>query len=165
MEFSTGIPDFTIRAAMPDDCGTIFDLILGLAAYEKMTDQVTATPDILRASIFERGEAEVLIAEFMSVPVGFAVFFTNFSTFVGEACMNLEDLFVLEQYRGKGFGKALFRALAQISVARQYKRFDWVCLDWNQPSIDFYLSLGAVPLDDWTTYRLSADQIRALAES
>jgi GNAT superfamily N-acetyltransferase len=163
-EFHTGISGFSIRFAVKQDAPLILDLIRGLSVYEKMADQVTATVQSLEQSIFERNEAQVLIGEYQGQPVGFALFFQNFSTFVGKANLYLEDLFIYEQYRGKGFGKAMFRALAQIAVDRGYQRFDWVCLDWNVNSIAFYKSLGATALDEWTTYRLTTPEIKALVQ-
>ncbi len=152
------------RFAGPDDVPVILDFIRGLADYEHMTDDVVATEDLLREWIFEKGKAEVLFALEDGVPVGFALFFHNFSTFLGRAGIYLEDLFVKPEYRGKGYGKGLLRTLAQIAVERGCGRLEWSCLDWNRPSIDFYLSLGAKPLDDWTMYRVTGDTLRALAE-
>lgn len=164
-EFYTGIEGFTLRAATEQDSGTILKLIRALAEYEKMPDQVCATEQSLRESIFARGRAEVLIAEYEGAPVGFALYFYNFSTFEGRECLYLEDLFVRSEYRGRGFGKAIFRALAQIAMAGDCPRLDWVCLDWNESSIAFYKNLGAAALDEWTTYRLRTDELRALANS
>ena len=132
-----------------------------LADYEKMLDEVVATEELLREWIFEKQKAEVLIAWEGDHAVGFALFFHNFSTFLGRAGLYLEDLFVLPEYRGKGYGKALLRKLAQITVERDCGRLEWCCLDWNQPSIDFYRSLGAEALDEWTVYSVGGG---ALAE-
>lgn len=162
-QFDTGIHNFHIRFATEHDTGTILELIKALAEYENMADQVKATEDLLRGSIFERRRADVLIAEHEGYPVGFALFFHNFSTFEGGECLYLEDLFVREEYRGRGFGKAIFRTLASIAVERGCPRFDWVCLDWNESSIAFYRSLGAVSLDDWTIYRLTGQPLHDLA--
>lgn len=161
--FETGIDGATLRFATEEDVPVILELIKGLAEYEKMSDQVRATPERLRASIFERKRAEVLIAELDNYPVGFALFFHNFSTFEGGECLYLEDIFVRQEYRGRGIGKAVFRALAAIALERGCARFDWVCLDWNESSIAFYKSLGALPLDEWTIYRLTSDPLRRLA--
>ncbi len=152
-----------IRFANENDCGTILGFIKGLAEYEKMTDQVVATEDLLKEWIFEKKKAEVIIASEDGKDVGFALFFHNFSTFLGRAGVYLEDLFVLPEFRGKGYGKALLLRLAQITVERGCGRLEWACLDWNRPSIDFYLSLGAVPLDDWTTYRVTGETLEKLA--
>ena len=123
-----------------------------------------ATEELLREWIFEKKKAEVLFACEGEKEVGFALFFHNFSTFLGRAGIYLEDLFVLPEYRGKGYGKALLKKLAQITVERGCGRLEWACLDWNQPSIDFYRSFGAVPMDEWTTYRLTGDTLKEMAE-
>ncbi len=129
-----------------------------------MLDDVVATEDLLREWIFEKQKAEVLLAEEEGIPVGFALFFHNFSTFLGRAGIYLEDLFVMPEHRGKGCGKALLRRLAQITMERGCGRLEWACLDWNKPSIDFYLSLDATPMDQWTVYRLTGDTLRRMAE-
>ena len=149
----------TFRFAEEADCGVILNFIRGLAEYERMSDQVVATEELLREWIFEKKKAEVLFACEDGKEVGIALFFHNFSTFLGRAGIYLEDLFVLPEYRGKGYGKALLKRLAQITVERGCGRLEWNCLDWNQPSIDFYRSLGAVPMDIWTTYRLTGDTL------
>ncbi len=152
------------RFATPEDTALIFRFIRALAEYEHMGDQVVATPDLLREWIFDRQKAEVLfVLNDEKTEVGFALFFHNFSTFLGRAGIYLEDLFVLPEYRGKGYGKRLLQELARITVARGCGRLEWSCLDWNQPSIDFYRSLGAVPMDLWTTYRLTGDTLEKLA--
>ena len=154
----------TVRPAEEKDCGIILEFIRGLAAYERMSDQVVATEELLREWIFEKKKAEVLIACEGEKPVGFALFFHNFSTFLGRAGIYLEDLFVFPEYRGRGYGRALLKRLAQITVERGCGRLEWACLDWNKPSIDFYLSLGAVPMEEWTVYRLTGDTLNAMAE-
>ena len=151
------------RFANADDCALILSFIRQLADYEKMSDQVVATEDLLREWIFEKKKAEVLFVLEGEKEVGFALFFHNFSTFLGRAGIYLEDLFVLPEYRGKGYGKALLKKLAQITVNRGCGRLEWVCLDWNQPSIDFYRSHGAVSMDEWTTYRLTGDTLSDFA--
>ena len=151
------------RFAEESDCGLVLSFIRGLADYEKMSDQVVATEDLLREWIFEKRKAEVLFVCDDSKEVGFALFFHNFSTFLGRAGIYLEDLFVLPEYRGKGYGKALLKKLAQITAERGCGRLEWACLDWNQPSIDFYRSLGALPMDEWTTYRLTGDTLQEMA--
>ncbi len=123
-----------------------------------------ATEDLLREWIFEKQKAEVLLAEADGIPVGFALFFHNFSTFLGRAGIYLEDLFVMPEHRGKGYGKAFLQRLAQITMERDCGRLEWACLDWNKPSIDFYLSLDAAPMDQWTVYRLTGDTLRRMAE-
>jgi GNAT superfamily N-acetyltransferase len=154
---------FVIREAYSSDINLIFDFICDLADYEKLRHDVTATPEILHESIFVKKQAEVLIAELDGLPVGFALYFHNFSTFKGKACLYLEDIFIKPQYRGKGFGKAIFNRLAQIAVERGCDRFDWAVLDWNEPSINFYKSLGAFPMDEWTVFRLTGDALKSVA--
>ena len=129
-----------------------------------MLDDVVATESLLQEWIFEKQKAEVLLAEEGGIPVGFALFFHNFSTFLGRAGIYLEDLFVMPEHRGKGYGKALLRRLAKITMERGCGRLEWACLDWNKPSIDFYLSLDASPMDQWTVYRLTGDTLRRMAE-
>ena len=155
---------FAIRPAKPDDAGVILDLIRRLAAYERCEKDVVADEATLRHSLFVERSAEAVLAEEAGLVVGFALFFHNFSTFLGRAGIYLEDLFVLPEYRGKGYGKALLKKLAQITVERGCGRLEWACLDWNQPSIDFYRSLGAVPMDEWTTYRLTGDTLLEMAK-
>ena len=152
------------RYAEPADAGLILEFIQALADYEKMSDEVIATEDLLQEWIFEKGKAEVIFALEEGKEVGFALFFHNFSTFLGRSGIYLEDLFVKNEHRGKGYGKALLRELARIALERKCGRLEWCCLDWNQPSIDFYLSLDAEPLSDWTTYRLTGDTLRKMAE-
>ena len=152
------------RYANENDCALILSFIRQLAAYEKMSDQVVATEELLREWIFEKRKAEVLFVCDGGKEVGFALFFHNFSTFLGRAGIYLEDLYVFPEYRGRGYGKALLKKLAQIAVERGCGRLEWSCLDWNQPSIDFYLSLGAVPMDDWTMYRLTGETLEAMAK-
>ena len=152
------------RFANEEDCGLILSFIRQLAAYEKMSNQVVATEELLREWIFEKKKAEVLFVCEGEKEVGFALFFHNFSTFLGRAGIYLEDLFVLPEYRGIGYGKALLKKLAKITVDRGCGRLEWACLDWNQPSIDFYRSLSAVPMDEWTTYRLTGDTLLEMAK-
>ena len=147
------------RFANKKDCGKILDFIKQLAEYENMSSDVVATEELLKEWIFEKQKAEVIFALENEKEVGFALFFHNFSTFLGRAGIYLEDLFVLPEYRGKGYGKGLLNQLAKIAVERGCGRLEWSCLDWNKPSIDFYLSLGAVPMDEWTVYRLTGDTL------
>lgn len=142
----------------------IFNFICELAVYEKLRDDVTATPDILMESLFVKRQAEVIIAEEEGRALGFALYFHNFSTFKGRACLYLEDIFVKEEHRGRGIGKMLFKRLAQIAVERGCERFDWAVLDWNKPSIEFYKSLGAFPMDEWTVFRLTGEPLQRVAE-
>lgn len=153
----------TIRFAVESDCAKILEFIQALAEYEKMSDEVVATEDMLREWIFEKKKAEVLLVSEEKVEVGFALFFHSFSTFLGRAGIYLEDLFVLPEYRGRGYGKALLKRLAEITEERGCGRLEWACLDWNKPSIDFYMSLGAKPMDIWTTYRLTGDTLKKMA--
>lgn len=155
--------DFSIRFAAREDIPTILEFIRALAAYEKMEDQVIADETLLETWIFEKRKAEVLLAFEGDTPVGFALFFHNFSTWLGRAGIYLEDLFVLPEYRGRGYGKLLLKRLARIAVQRGCGRLEWACLDWNEPSIAFYESVGATALDEWTTYRVTGDALLALA--
>ena len=155
---------FEIIFATENDCADILNFIRLLAEYEKMSDEVVASEELLREWIFEKKKAEVVFAVEDSKKVGFALFFHNFSTFLGRAGIYLEDLFVLPEFRGKGYGKALLRKLAAIAVERGCGRLEWSCLDWNKPSIDFYLSLGAKPMDGWKVYRLDGETLRNNAE-
>lgn len=157
------MPQF--RTATPNDTALILYFIKELAQYEKMLDQVVATEDTLRRSLFEQHQAEVIFVLHEGKEVGFALYFHNFSTFVGRAGLYLEDLYVMPEYRGLGYGKGLLRRLAQIAVERHCGRMEWVCLDWNTPSIGFYRSLGAQPMDDWTIYRLAGPSLQAMADS
>ena len=153
----------TYRFATEEDAVVILDLIRQLADYEKAADRVVATESMLRESLFERRYAEVLLAERDGQAVGFALFFHSFSTWLGRPGLFLEDLFVLPSERGKGFGKGLLKRLARIAVERGCGRLEWNCLNWNRPSIDFYLSLNAEPMNDWTTYRLEGESLKVLA--
>ena len=152
------------RYAERKDTALILQIINELAAYEKMLDEVVADEQTLEEWIFDKQKAEVIFALDDGSEVGFALFFHNFSTFLGRAGIYLEDLYVKPEYRGKGYGKALLKKLAAIAVERGCGRVEWWCLDWNRPSIDFYLSLGAEPMSDWTVYRLSGDTLQKLAE-
>ena len=138
--------EVTFRKAVREDVPLILEFIKGLAEYEKMSDEVVATEEILDEWLFDKEKAEVIFAIAEGEEVGFALFFHNFSTFLGRAGIYLEDLFVKPKYRGNGYGKAILKRLAQIAVERGCGRLEWSCLDWNQPSIDFYLSLGATPM-------------------
>lgn len=154
----------TFRMATPADVPTILFFIRELAAYEKMQDQVVATEELLQEWIFEKKKAEVLLVETNRETIGFALFFHNFSTFLGRAGIYLEDLYIKPAFRDKGYGKAVLQKLAQLAVARGCGRLEWWCLDWNRPSIDFYRALGAEPMQDWTVYRLAGQTLTELAE-
>lgn len=153
-----------IRLARADDCATILGFIRDLAAYEKLSHEVVADEGKLRATLFGAAPAaEVLIAEDEGGPVGFALFFTSYSTFLAKPGLYLEDLFVRPAARGKGLGKAMMIALAKICVARDYGRFEWSVLDWNAPALAFYRALGALPQGEWTVQRLTGPALAALA--
>lgn len=153
----------TIRAAVPGDEHLLLELIRELAVYERLADEVEATPDVLAGSLFgEHAAAEAVIAECQGEPAGFALFFTNFSTFVGRPGLYLEDLYVREAFRGRGIGKGLLLHLAGIARERNYGRMEWSVLDWNKPAIDFYRSLGARSMDEWTVFRLDESALARL---
>ena len=152
------------RFATKEDCALILDFIRRLAEYEKMENEVVATKELLYEEIFEKKKAEVVFALDDGREVGFALYFHNFSTFLGRSGIYLEDLFVLPGYRGKGHGKALLKKLAGIAKERGCGRLEWSCLDWNKPSIDFYLSLGAKKMEDWSVYRVTGKTLDDMAE-
>ncbi len=152
-----------IRYANRKDTLKILGFIHQLAIYEHLENEVYTSQELLEEWLFDKKIAEVIFCEEEGKEVGFALFFHNFSTFLSRGGIYLEDLFVLEEYRGKGYGKALIKELARIAVERQCGRLEWCCLKWNQQSIDFYLSLNAKPLDEWTTYRLTGDALIDLA--
>lgn len=155
--------DLTFRSAEPGDEGLILSFIDALARYEHMENEVVATEELLAEWIFEKRKAEVIFATVQGEEVGFALFFHNFSTFLGRAGIYLEDLFVLPEHRGRGYGKALLGKLAQIALERSCGRLEWSCLNWNEPSIEFYRSQGAVPMDEWTVYRLTGSTLESMA--
>lgn len=152
------------RFANIEDVSKILFFIKELADYEKLLNEVVATEELLKEWIFEKKKAEVIFILEDEKEVGFALFFHNFSTFLGRAGLYLEDLFVLPEYRGKGYGKSLLKELAKIAIERGCGRLEWWCLDWNKPSIDFYLSLGTEAMEDWTVYRLTGDNLKKLAK-
>ena len=151
-----------IRKAVRQDVPLILEFIKGIARYEKMENEVVATTELLEEQLFDKGRAEVIFAMEEGSEVGFALFFHNFSTFLGRSGLYLEDLFVYPEHRGKGYGKALFLELVRIANERGCGRMEWVCLNWNKPSIEFYRSMGAMSLDEWTTYRLTSDVMKKL---
>ena len=159
------MPQQTFRFAQKSDTALILSFIRQLADYERMQGEVVATEELLGHWLFEKHAAEVLFVCDHGKEVGFALFFHNFSTFLGRAGLYLEDLFVLPDYRGRGHGIGLLRKLARIAVERGCGRFEWTCLDWNKPSIDLYTSFGARPMSDWTIYRLAGEDLRAFAQS
>ena len=157
--------NLSFRSAERRDVPLILQFIRELADYEKMLDEVVADEATLEQWIFDRQKAEVLFAVEGGREVGFALFFHNFSTFLGRAGIYLEDLYVRPECRGKGYGKAILKKLASLAVERGCGRLEWWCLDWNRPSIDFYLSLGARPMSDWTVYRITGDTLLNLAKA
>ena len=157
-------PETVFRYADRNDVPLILGFVKELADYEQLQDEVVADEKTLEEWIFDRQKAEVIFALEDGKEVGYALFFHNFSTFLGRAGIYLEDLYIQPAYRGRGHGKALLKKLASIAVERGCGRLEWSCLDWNKPSIDFYLSLGAKQLDDWTTYRITGDTLSDLAK-
>ena len=160
--YETQIEGFRIRKAERTDIPVVLELIKELAEYEKMSDDVVATPKLLEEWIFDKEKAQVLLGEADGEIVGMALYFYNFSTFLGRAGIYLEDLFVKPSMRGSGMGKALLTQLARIAVEEGCGRMEWSCLNWNAPSIGFYKSLGAVTMDEWTVYRLTGDVLDEL---
>ena len=154
----------TFRYANQSDTALILQFIRALADYEKMSEEVIATEELLNEWLFDKKNAEVIFAIKDEIEVGFALFFHNFSTFLGRSGLYLEDLYVKPEYRGFGYGKSILKKLAQIAVERGCGRLEWSCLDWNQPSINFYLSLGAEPMSDWTGYRLAGNTLKEMAD-
>ncbi|MFL2125515.1 N-acetyltransferase family protein [Marinilactibacillus psychrotolerans] len=156
--------ELTFRFATKEDIPLIMKFIKDLAIYEKMLDKVVATEALLEEWLFDKERAEVILAVVEGKEIGFALFFHNFSTFLGRSGIYLEDLYVDPAFRGNGYGKSILKYLAKIAVERKCGRLEWVCLNWNKPSIDFYLSLGAKPMDDWTIYRISGTTLNELAD-
>lgn len=156
--------ELTFRFATKEDIPLIMKFIKDLAIYEKMLDEVVATEALLEEWLFDKERAEVILAVVKGKEIGFALFFHNFSTFLGRSGIYLEDLYVDPAFRGYGYGKSILKYLAKIAVERKCGRLEWVCLNWNKSSIDFYLSLGAKPMDDWTIYRISGTTLNELAD-
>lgn len=163
---SPPIPGFSIRPATPDDVPLVLHFIHALADYERLAHEVVATEEALRATLFgERPAAEVVLGFYEDEPVGFALFFPTYSTFLARPGIWLEDLFVEPAWRGRGFGRALLTHLGGLAHARGCGRLEWAVLDWNEPAIRFYEALGARPQSDWTTYRLTGDALKTLADA
>lgn len=160
----TNKENFTIRFAEKSDVALILNFIRELADYENLLDQVVASEEILMDSLFHKRSAEVIIGEYDGNPVGFALFFHNFSTFLGKPGLYLEDLYIKPEMRGKGYGRTLLAFLADLALKRDCGRLEWWCLDWNKSSIDFYKSIGAIPMDEWTVYRMTDKVLEGLAE-
>ena len=158
------MPKFAIRPAQPEETGLVLEFIKKLAAYEKCSDEVVADEATLYQSLFVEKSAEVVFAEEDGVVIGFALFFHNFSTFVGRKGLYLEDLFIIPEKRGLGYGKAILKYLADIAVERNCGRMEWICLDWNTPSLAFYRSIGAFPLEEWTVQRMTEERVKAFAK-
>ena len=158
------MPSFNIRPAKETEAGLILGFIKKLAAYEKCSDEVVADEATIYNSIFVEKAAEVIFAEEDGVVIGFALFFHNFSTFVGRKGLYLEDLFIIPEKRGLGYGKAILKYLANIAVERNCGRMEWICLDWNAPSLAFYRSIGAVPMDEWTVQRMHENVVKTFAK-
>ena len=156
--------ELTFRYAERKDTALILKFIRELAEYEKMLDEVVATEELLEEWIFDRQKTEVIFALADGKEAGFALFFHNFSTFLGRGGIYLEDLYVNPEYRGQGIGKALLKKLGSVAAEQGCGRLEWWCLDWNKPSIDFYRSMGAEPMEDWTVYRIAGDALRELAD-
>ena len=156
--------DFKYRFASENDVPLILEFIKELAIYEKMLDTVVATEDLLNDWLYNKKIAEVIFALEDNKEVGFALFFHNFSTFLGRGGIYLEDLYVKPEYRKKGYGKGLLKTLAKLTVERNCGRLEWCCLNWNKPSIEFYESLGAIKMDEWSTYRLSGETLKKLTD-
>jgi GNAT superfamily N-acetyltransferase len=161
--FQPHIPGFEIRVATESDVATILSFINKLAEYEKLSHEVAATEALLRETLFgPRRTAEVAVGTFEGAPVGFVLFFHNFSTFLGRPGLYIEDLFVEESFRRRGFGGALLRYVAKLAVQRKCGRLEWSVLDWNQPAINFYKKLGAIPMEDWTVFRVTGENLQNL---
>ncbi len=161
---STSVPGFEIRPATEADAPVILSFVRQLAEYEKLAHEVAATESLIRDTLFgNRRTAEAAIGYFETAPVGFVLFFHNYSTFLGQPGLYIEDLFVIEAYRRRGFGSALLLYVARLAQERRCGRLEWSVLDWNEPAIQFYKKLGAVPMSDWTVYRITGESLRRLA--
>ena len=162
-KFQTKLDGFTIRFANEDECPLILKFIKELADYENLLNEVVATEEILKESIFVNKKAQVVFGELNGEPVSFALFFNNFSTFLGRAGVYLEDLYVKPEYRNKGIGKIMLSFLGKVAKDNNYGREEWWCLDWNKSSIEFYKKMGAVPMDEWTVFRVTGENLDKLA--
>lgn len=160
----TKLENFKLRFAEEKDVPLILQFIKELADYEKLLHEVVATEETLMNSLFKQKAAEVIIGEYENQPVSFALFFHNFSTFLGRPGIYLEDLYVKPEMRGKGIGKLMLSFLGKLAIERGCGRLEWWCIDWNKPSIEFYKSMGAIPMDEWTVYRVCDDALIDLAK-
>jgi len=166
MEIKTSIPDFVLREATEKEVPLVLSFIHELAEYEKLAHEVVATEEVLRKSLFgDRKVAEVIIGYYQDEPVSLALFFHNFSTFLGQPGIYLEDLYVKPEMRGKGFGKAILAYLASLARERNCGRLEWWVLDWNEPALKFYRSIGAMPMDEWTVQRVAGEALEKLANT
>ncbi len=161
----TKIKGFTLKQVEEEDCGILLRLLKELAVYEKLENIVETTEEMLKEALFQKKVTEAVIGEENGVPVGYAVYFHNFSTFVGRPGIYLEDIYVQPEHRGKGYGKVMLSYLAKLAGDRNCGRLEWTVLDWNAPSIAFYKSLGARPMDEWTMYRLDKEKLKELGEA
>jgi GNAT superfamily N-acetyltransferase len=157
--------DIRLRFAAEQDIPLVLEFIRALAEYEHLLDKVTASEEGLRKFLLEDKIAETVICEYREKPAGFALFFHNFSSFLGKPGIYIEDLFVKPEFRGKGLGKSMLAYLAQLALERDCGRLEWACLNWNEPSIAFYRNQGALPLSEWTTYRVTGDKLKSLGEA
>lgn len=162
-KYQTKLEGFTIRFAQENECPLILQFIKELADYENLLGEVVATEEILKESIFVKKKAQVVFGELNGIPVSFALFFNNFSTFLGRAGVYLEDLYVKPEYRNKGIGKIMLAFLGKIAKDNNYGRVEWWCLDWNTSSIEFYKKMGAIPMDEWTVFRVTGENLEKLA--
>lgn len=162
--YETNIANFKLRETRKDDVGLILSFIKEIAEYENMLDDVVATEESLIKSIFIDKKAEVVIGEFNGKPIGYALYFFNYSTFIGRAGLYLEDIYIKPEFRTLGLGREIFKFLGEIAKENGCKRMEWSCLNWNKPSIKFYESLGAIAMSEWTVHRLNEDEINKLAE-
>ncbi|MDF2608783.1 MAG: acetyltransferase, N-acetylglutamate synthase [Lachnospiraceae bacterium] len=163
-EIETNIQGYKIRKAKPGDEKILCDLIKELASYENLLDEVEATEDRIKDTIFEKHYAEVLIGEYDNVPISYALYFHNYSTFLTKPGLYLEDIYVKPEYRHLGIGKLYFQILAQIAVEKDCGRMEWTCLDWNEPSLKFYKKMGAEPKSEWIIHRVSGNALQELAD-
>ena len=163
-DLKTNVAGLTLKPVEKEDLSTLRGLLYELAEYEHLEDIFDVAEDVLEESLLIKHSAEAFLAIFEGKAVGYAIYFMNFSSFLGRAGMYLEDLYVKPEYRGRGIGLAMIKTVARIAVARNCRRFEWVCLNWNVNSIKFYKSLGANPLDEWTTYRVTDEDLKKLAE-
>ncbi|MGL4850756.1 MAG: GNAT family N-acetyltransferase [Clostridium sp.] len=164
MYITTKFDELKLKRATIEDTKTILELIKEIAIYEKMLDQVVATEESIKESIFLKKEAEVLLVEVNEKVIGYVLYFFNYSTFIGRGGFYLEDIYIKEEYRKRGYGREIFKVIGKIAYEKGCHRMEWTCLNWNKPSIEFYKSLGAVPMDEWTVYRLTREKIKDLAE-